>query len=343
MFGKRKRKRIAVGVDIGNRAVKTVALETDTVKGKHRLVGYHVAATPGVATAMSDKALGDLVHAAVAKCPGDEHGVRASVSGNVVVVRYIRMPKMDLQELRSSIRYEAGQHIPFDVKEVELDCTILRAPQNGDGKMEVMLVAARKNACERVLNILKAAKLTANCIDVDPVATINAYLLSHPSDTDKPTALLNIGAKQTTVSILSAGIPAFTRCIEIGGEGLSLAIARGLGVELEEAERLKVFGDSLIQPHIEMVLNSIARQVRTSFDYFEGLAGRTVAALYVSGGTAKLDGIGEFLSEALGVPAHEWDPLEGIDTSDFATDDALPSLAPTLDVAVGLAARSVET
>jgi type IV pilus assembly protein PilM len=341
MFGKRKRKRTAVGVDIGNRAVKVVALETDTVKGKHRLSGYHVVATPAVATAMSDKALGDLVRAAVSKCPGDERGVRVSVSGNMVVVRYIRMPKMDLAQLRSSIRYEAGQHIPFDVKEVELDCTILRAPQNGDGKMDVMLVAARRSACERVLSIVKAARLSANCIDVDPVATINAYLLSRTPDPDKPTALLNIGAKQTTVSILSGGIPAFTRCIEIGGEGLSLAIARGLGVELEEAERLKVFGDSLIQPHLDMVLSSIARQVRTSFDYFEGLAGRTVAALLVSGGTAKLDGLKQFLGEALGVPVDEWDPLEGIDISALAGDEALPSLAPTLDVAVGLAARSV--
>ena len=342
MFGKRKRKRTAVGVDIGNRAIKVVALETDTAKGKHRLVGYHVAATPGVASAMSDKALGELVRAAVSKCHGDERGVRVSVSGNMVVVRYIRMPKLALSELRSSIRYEAGQHIPFDVKDVELDCTILRAPQNGDGKMDVMLVAARRNACERVLNILKAARLTANCIDVDPIATINAFQLSTTPEPDKPTALLNIGAKQTTVSILSGGIPAFTRCIEIGGEGLSLAIARGLGVELEEAERLKVFGDTLIQPHLDMVLNSIARQVRTSFDYFEGLAGRTVSQIYLSGGTAKLEGLSEFLVSALGVPAHEWNPLEGIETSAFAADEALPSLAPTLDVAVGLAARSVE-
>jgi type IV pilus assembly protein PilM len=341
MFRKRKRKRTAVGVDIGNRAVKVVALESDPAKGKHRLVGYHVTATPGVATGLSDKALGDIVRTAVSECPGDERGVRVSVSGNMVVVRYIRMPKMELKELRSSIRYEAGQHIPFDVKEVELDCTILRAPQNGDGKMDVMLVAARKNACERVLNIVKAARLIANCIDVDPVATINAFQLSKTPEADKPTALLNIGAKQTTVSILSGGIPAFTRCIEIGGEGLSLAIARGLGLDLEEAERLKVFGDSLIQPHLDMVLNSVARQVRTSFDYFEGLAGRTVAALYVSGGTAKLDGIQQFLGEALGVPAYSWNPLEGIDTSAFANDDALPSLAPTLDVAVGLAARSI--
>jgi type IV pilus assembly protein PilM len=144
------------------------------------------------------------------------------------------------------------------------------------------------------------------------------------------------------VSILQGGVPTFTRSIEIGGEGLSLAIARGMGVEPEEAERLKVMGDPLVQPHLTMVLNSIVRQVRTSFDYFEGLAGRTVGELYVSGGTSLLVGLREFLGEALGVPVHEWNPLSGVETAEFADDEKLQAVAPTLDVAVGLAARSVE-
>lgn len=338
----RKKRRTAIGVDIGNRAVKAVALEGDGARRKFALKGYNVESTTAVATALSDKALGGTVRRTVSKLHGDERGVRASVSGNTVVVRYIRMPAMALDDLRSSIRYEAGQHIPFDVKEVELDCTILRPPSNGDGKMDVMLVAARKSACERVLNILKAAALTPNCIDVDPVATINAFLLAHTPEPDKPTALLNIGAKQTAVSILSGGVPAFTRCIEIGGEGLSLAIARGLGIELEEAERLKVFGDPIIGSHLDMVFNSIGRQVRTSFDYFEGLASRTVTELYVSGGTSMLAPLREFLGRTLGVPVHEWNPLDGIELGPFADDEILQSIAPTLDVAVGLAARSVE-
>jgi type IV pilus assembly protein PilM len=338
----KKRKRVAVGVDIGSRAVKVVALEGDSSKRKPRLKGYSVMATPSSTEPPSDKALAEIVRKAVAETGPDDKRVRASVSGNTVVVRYIRMPQMALVELRSAIRYEAGQHIPFDVKDVELDCAILRPPTNGDGKMDVMLVAARKNAVEHVVNVLKAAGLTAHCIDADPVATINAFMLARTGELEKPTALLNIGAKHSTVSILQSAIPTFTRSIEIGGEGLSLAIARGLGVEPEEAERLKVFGDPLVQPHLTIVLNSIVRQVRTSFDYFEGLAGRTVAELYLSGGTSQLVGLREILSEALGVPAREWSPLSGLETADFPDDEKLQSIAPTLDVAVGLAARTVE-
>jgi type IV pilus assembly protein PilM len=338
----KKRKRVAVGVDIGSRAIKVVALEGDGSKRKPRLKGYSVTATPRATESPSDKALAEVVRKGVADVGADDKHVRASISGNTVVVRYIRMPQMALEELRSAIRYEAGQHIPFDVKDVELDCAILRPSTNGDGKMDVMLVAARKNACEHVMAILKAAGLGAQCIDADPVAMINAFTLSGAGEPDKPMALLNIGAKHSTVSILQGGMPTFTRSIEIGGEGLSLAIARGLGVEPEEAERLKVFGDPLVQPHLTMVLNSIVRQVRTSFDYFEGLAGRTVAELYLSGGTSLLVGLPEFLGEALGVPVREWSPLGGIDTAEFADDEKLQAVAPTLDVAVGLAARCVE-
>lgn len=338
---KRKR-RTAVGVDIGNRAIKVVALDTNGSKRKLRLRGFNVTATPELTGSLSEKAAGQIVRKAVSAVGADETRVRASLSGNTVVVRYIRMPEMELAELRSSIRYEAGQHIPFDVKEVELDCAILSPPANGDGKMDVMLVAARKNACKRLTNILKAADLTPSCIDVGPVATINAFTLAETRHSDKPTALLNIGAKHSAVSILQNNVPTFTRSIEIGGEGLSLAIARGLGVELQEAERLKIFGDPLVQPHLSMVLNSITRQVRTSFDYFEGLAGRNVAELRVSGGTSMLTDLHEFLTDALGVPTRGWNPLDGIETAEFAHDSELQSVAPTLDVAVGLAARSVE-
>jgi len=337
-----KKRRPAVGLDIGNRTIKVAALDGDPARKSYQLKGYNITALPDLAASLPESTIGEAVRKAVSEVCPQEKRVRASISGNAVVVRYIRMPQMELEELRSALRYEAGQHIPFDVKEVELDCAILKPPTNGDGKMDVMLVAAQKTACGRLLNILKAAGLSAACIDADPLATINAFTLPAGRSQEKPIALLNIGAKQSTVSILHQGIPTFTRCIEIGGEGLSLAIARGLGVELAEAERLKVFGDPLVEPHLGMVLNSIARQVRTSFDYFEGLANRAVAELYISGGSSMLTGLHKFLSQALGVPTPEWTPLEGIDTTDFPSDEQLRSVAPALDVAVGLAARSVE-
>jgi len=338
----KKRDRTAIGIDIGNRAIKIVALERDGSKPALKLKGYNIATMPALTASLPEDAVGEAVRQALSDIPSDEKAVRASISGNTLVVRYIRMPQMQLEELRSSLRYEADRHIPFDIKEVELDCAILKPATNGDGKMAVMLVAAQKTACERLLNILKVADLKADCLDVDPLATINAFTLAPPTDLDKPTALLNIGAKQSTVSILHQGLPTFTRCIEIGGEGLSLAIARGLGVELAEAERLKVFGDPIIEPHLGMVLNSIVRQVRTSFDYFDGIAGRPVAELYVSGGGSMLTDLHKFLSQALGVPTPHWNPLDGINTANFAHDERLRSVAPALDVAVGLAARSVE-
>ena len=46
----KKRRRTAIGVDIGNRAVKAVALETDGARRKFQLKGYNVAATTAVAT-----------------------------------------------------------------------------------------------------------------------------------------------------------------------------------------------------------------------------------------------------------------------------------------------------
>ena len=88
-----------------------------------------------------------------------------------------------------------------------------------------------------------------------------------------------------------------------------------------------------------MVLDSIVRQLRTSFDYYEGLSGKDVAKVYLSGGGAMLNGFVEFLSENLALPVDMWDPLTGIDTTEFESDERLKTIRPTLDVAVGLALR----
>ena len=102
MFRKKK-KRTAVGLDIGNRAIKVAVIETEGAKSKPRLKGYSVTATPAIAASLTEKALGERVRQAVSDaCPG-ERRVRAAVSGNTVVVRYIRMPAMALDELRRRV------------------------------------------------------------------------------------------------------------------------------------------------------------------------------------------------------------------------------------------------
>ena len=69
--------------------------------------------------------------------------VAVSVSGHSVIIKKISLPAMTPEELAESIRWEAEQYIPFDIKDVNVDVEILNS-KAGQGQMDVLLVAAKK-------------------------------------------------------------------------------------------------------------------------------------------------------------------------------------------------------
>ena len=337
-----RKRRVSVGLDIGSKVVKVVVLSNSGSKSSRpKLLNYAIHDIAKNGDESSDAQISALLKQVFSEANIDERDVRSAVSGNSVVVRYVNFKKMTEEDMQSSIRFEASQYIPFDVKDVELDFSILdeKVPSEPN-MMRVLLVAAKKNECKRLIKVLQSAGLNPTVIDVDSIALVNSYVHGNGKESEStPIALVNIGAKKTSVDIVDNQKPAFTRNVEIGGDSMTAAIAGGMNIEIEEAERMKVFGEEIAHEHLRTILDSIVRQLRTSFDYYEGLSGKDVSKVYLSGGSAMLRGFSEFLSENLSLPVELWDPLAEIDTTDFVSDERLKTVRSTLDVAVGLALR----
>ncbi len=349
-MSRKKRKRVSdysIGLDVGSSSLKLVAFSRESGGKKLRLWKYGVKAIPvrgGKSPDHSAVDLTALIRELYAETKVDINDVISAIPGTSAVVRYLQMPRMMLQEARDALRYEAAQYIPFKAEEAQMDCHILNG-NSSDRKdtMQLMLVATRRSEAEKRVEMLQKAGLSPTVLDVDSLAILNAFETTGiPSSHKQAIGLINIGARQTNLSVIQDGRPAFTRDVEVGGGGITVAIARGLGISLADAEGLKVSGDAIIQPHLEIVLRSIVHQLRSSFDYYQGNSGKEVKKVYLSGGTSLLRGLREYLTESLGISTEPWDPLVGVITSDFQNDPALRSLAPMLTVAVGLASRSME-
>src|SRR5262249_61191261 len=79
--------------------------------------------------------------------------VVTAVGGRDVIIKKIPMDRMKEAEARELIRWEAEQHVPFDMDNVELDFQIL--DPEGDGlQMTVLLVAAKRELVEHKLALL---------------------------------------------------------------------------------------------------------------------------------------------------------------------------------------------
>ena len=155
LFGRSKG---LVGLDIGSSAVKAIELKPS---GKGYKVGA-VAIEPVPPDSIVDGSIVDsaavteAVRRVLAGKAFKAKDVAASLSGNAVIVKKITLPVMSPQELSESIYWEAEQYIPFEITDVNLDYEVIEpgTGPNGNGTMEVLLVAAKKDKIADYTNVI---------------------------------------------------------------------------------------------------------------------------------------------------------------------------------------------
>mgnify|MGYP001338010248 CR=1 FL=1 len=163
-----------------------------------------------------------------------------------------------------------------------------------------------------------------------------------PDAMPKVYALVDMGAQKTNINIVSGTNSYFTREVYIGGEDMSEAISKHLGVTPEEAEQIKRSGEREVEviEAIAQTIDDLANEVFLSFDYFENQFDTEIKTVYISGGGSRLKGLQGVLAQTLGRDVRTWDPVAGMDVSLSSAQAAkLRESAPQLAVAMGLASR----
>ncbi len=336
-----------VGLDIGSSCIKAIEITKD--RFDYVITGY------GQVEVGSDVARAEAIAELFREVKLRTKKVITSVSGKSVIVRYITMVRMSDENLKKAIKFEADKYIPFDIEEVQIDCQRLDygAPKDseeeeGQAEMKVLLVAVKRSLVEEQARMLTELGLQPLAIDVDAFALGTAFeqcegLSPTIEDSERVVALVDIGANKTCINILKGSTSCFTREVYIGGNDLTNAINRRLGVEPFEAEFLKRDPQdraSEVEEAVQPLLEDLANEVNLSFDYFENQMDSEVTDVYLSGGTAMMQGLDEILERIFERRTRVWNPIEGLKVkSDNVDIDSLNRCAPQLAVAVGLAAR----
>ena len=345
MFGKTKS---IVGLDLGSQIVKAVEI---SLEGSEPVItGF------SLSEVISGGDRAEAIAQIFQKGRFRGKNVVTSVSGQAVVVRYITMPQMSDQELSQAIRFESDKYLPFDNDEVQIDCQrLLRTPPaqsdggGADEQMGVVLAACRKAVVEEQIGEIARHGLTPVAVDVDVFALANAWELCGLSETDfadtesSAIALADVGASCTSINVLCDGETCFSREIGIGGQDMTQATARRLGVDLAEAEMIKrecEGREAEVGRAISPVLEDLVSELSLSLDYVENREGLRVEEVLLSGGGVMAPGAVSFIEQATGRPARTWNPLEGLRVASDRVDvELLEACAPSLAVAIGLAAR----
>lgn len=328
------REKLSVGLDIGTQSIKMVKLKLG--RDKQELCDFALEPSQPQPLSQALKRIAQL---------SEVKRVNISFSGLSTVTRYVAFPKMNAEELRQALKFEAQKHIPFTLSEVNTDAQIIKEGL-ADNKMLVLIAAAKKDAVERRLKDLEEAALKANLVDIDSIALLNAFNFNYAAELlpkHKVVALLNVGSQISNLNIMESGVPRFSRDIHIAGGNFSQKIAEVMGLDFNAGEKLKINAEKeaadKIKAAIDSVFTNLAGEIRSSFDYYESQSTSSVEKIFLSGGGAKLYGFKDMLANVLGITADFWDPFKAITLSAKIDSAKVKETSPELAVAVGLALR----
>ena len=347
-----------VGIDVGSYSVKVVLFKVEA--GVCQLKAWGNLPLGAKAEAGPDEKKIAVINALRAFFI--EKGVKVkdvstALSGNAVIVRYVKFPRLTKLELLSTLATEAEPFIPFDINEVQLGFHILsEIVEDGQKKMETVLVAAKREIVVQRLEILQGAGLTPAIIDVDSFALENVHeKIRDAKEGPGATLYLNIGHMVTNLSIVENGVTRVVRDMFISGNTMTKAIMKAFQCDAARAEELKhsrgVFVDPAekekaladgdrdglgVSQAVGQVARDLVAEVHRSVDFYLSQGpDRSIGRIILSGGTARLINLDKHLAQELKVPVSVLNPFS------FAKGgEAVPeALAPSFGVAAGLALR----
>jgi len=344
------KKKQPVGLDIGSNSLKAVELRP-AGKGAYALAayGFEELSPQWVVDGaiMAPDPIADAINRIFTNQHIQNNRIVTSISGHSVIVKKISIHMMDEENLAESIRWEAEQHLPFDVDDVNFDFQVI-GENDATGMLDVLFVAVKKDRIQAYINVLKQAKKAPVILDVNAFALQNAYIYNYEPEQGVTTALLNIGANNMMINLASGPDFLFTREISVGGQRYTEFLQKEFDLSYEQAQALK-YGEPIdkvspgdMQYVVDSVTEIICMEIQKTFDFFKSTSSvKNIDRMLVSGGAIHTSGLFAALGGSFDIAVEEFDSFRRIqvDSKRFPT---IKEQAADMAIAVGLALRSDE-
>lgn len=250
-----------------------------------------------------------------------------------VIVRDLELPWMPQQQIQAALPFQVQDLLPVAVQDALLDyvTTGTRTGEHGE-VLQGLLVAATKDTVVANTSAVETAGLRPVMVDLGAFAL--SRVMARGDAAERTVALLDIGARVTTLVITAQGTPKFVRMLPMGGHDVTDAVAIAVGVSRGDAEGVKreVGIGFAVEPErvavaerIATVTTALVEAVRNTLVYYaSNHPGAAAEFVVLTGGGSQLPGLGQHLASATRMPVTQGEPLS------------------TLRLADGLGARSSE-
>ena len=284
-----------------------------------------------------------------------------------VLLRTVDLPFYEPSRSRQLVKLNAKKYVQQDLLEFETDCFLPKLPSaravdrrvepqstdnqegsaggppapeaKGQTKFRALVGAARKTAVSRLQIAAKGAGLTISRITFTQTSLTNVVSLVWPGVIqNEVVALVDLGFKTSTISIVCDGQISLTRVVEVGSEKITKSLAENLGVNYAAAEGVKLLMPEKVEPKLRKLIAALGQELRAAIDFFEHQEVKTITKVFISGGAARSNLVIESLHDELGTRCERLNPFAVMDVAlpPLKTGD-LEKESPQLAAAVGAA------
>jgi type IV pilus assembly protein PilM len=344
-----KKRDHVLAIDLGARTTKAVFVQR---RAEQFVLGnYTVLDSPVFEKGPTPDALAEHLKEIV-RCLGNRtKQITLALGVNETIFRQVEAPAMAIPDMRLMFKFNSKTYLQQELPDHVFDCQFAQRANKpaepaksagGPPKHKVLVGGARKQLIDDVQAAARIAGLVAEHVVPGLVGPVNAFELAESEAFNKEVvALVDLGFKHSSITILDCGEIMLSRVVAIGGDRVTHGLAESLGISYPEAENIKLGMPGEVAQNLEPLIHPLGRELRASIDYFENHHDKAVTKVFLSGGSARGEVIFQALQAELMVPCELWSPTKTLQL-------ALPpermgeieQAAATLTVAVGAAAAS---
>lgn len=340
----------AIGLDIGTKAVRAAEVVSSGGNARVELSKYAEEALPPNAVrdgeVVDQAAVAQALKSLWSKGGFSSKDVILGVGNQRVTVRSMQVPKMPMSDIRSSLPFLVEDSLPIPMDEAVVDYFPSGETQTEAGTMfEGMVVAAARDTVMSNVDAAEAAGLRPLQVDLSPFALLR--IMARGELAHGTVALVDIGARTTTIVVATDGTPRFVRTLPFGTQSLADILARSKDVTHGTAEQQVIqhglTASSIPENRISAdQFNDAARTliegVRNSVGFYSSSNRQApVGFVVLTGGGATVPGLGQAIASETRTPTLIGNPLEGVALSKRITGmDSLKGREATMAISMGL-------
>ena len=252
------------------------------------------------------------------------------------------IPLVPKEDIDSTVRFQAKQHIPLPLEKTSLDWLVIREEENrGKKELKILMVAVPNNIMIKYQKVARLAGIESFSVEAEVFSLARA--LTKKDNQNKVIQLIDIGIQSTTITISENNRIKSTYSINFSNGKNIRGLADLLNISYNEAEKMiekRGIDDSETKEFFKERIDNLVMESNKVSDSFFKQEKKKIDKIIFSGGLPVIPGFLNYFIKKTGKDVSIAQPFSDINYPP-SLNHIIQELGARYSVAIGLALRNI--